>query len=149
MIELDYPKRLVNFTKIFPIVSSVIVLATLYKMEIYELTCSTRFVFFPLSITSPLTLLTLLIIVIASFTVFKYESKGSEIMILICSLLGFPSIFLTNIDPIKLLCGPYKTIFLPSIYLLVLIYAVMLGLSIYLLVVKNRFQKTTPIPEKK
>ncbi len=145
MLDLVYSKRLVNFTKIFPIIGSVISLATPYKLEIYEWTCINRFLFYPTSFTSPLTLLTLLVIVIVSFTVFKKEKTYySELLMLICSILGLPSIYLSNIGQPLLLCGPFQSIFLPSLYLLVLTYTIMFTLSIYLLNKKIKFLNEIP-----
>jgi len=150
MLEENYPKWLRRFTQIFSIIGTVIITATPFKKEIYEWACVTRFVFFPVNIITPPAIIGMIVITILSFYIFKAQNLVGEITILFISIIGIPSVAFANYGiVIMLLCGPYTDVFLPSYYISIAIFAVLIGLSIYLLVRKVSILKTIPKPSSK
>ena len=140
MIE-NYPKWIRSFTKIIPFVSSIVIMGTPYKIEIYEWTCEIRFLFYWTNLLTPFILLSLIMITISSRLVFIATSRRYEIIMLTFSLLGLPSVICANWGQITgLLCGPFVPFLIPTYYLSIVFFIVFLILSIYLLVKKNNIR---------
>ncbi len=137
----NYPKWIRSFTKIFPFVSSIIIMGTPYKIEIYELICEIRFLFYWTNLLTPFILLSLIMITISSLLVFTTTSRRYEIIMLTFSLIGLPSVICANWGQvIGLLCGPFVPFLIPTYFLSIVFFIVFLILSIYLLVKKNNIR---------
>ena len=140
MIE-NYPKWIRTFTKIFPFVSSIVILGNPYKLEIYEWTCETRFLFYWTNLLTPFILLSLIMITISSRLVFNTTSRKNEIVLMTFSLIGLPSVICANWGQLTgLLCGPFVPFLLPTYYLSIIFFIVFLIMSIYLLIKKNNIR---------
>lgn len=140
-MEENYPKWIRSFTKIFPFVSSIVIMGTPYKIEIYEWTCDTRYVFFWTNMLTPFIILCLVMICKSSLLVFNTTSKRNEIIMMIFSLIGLPSIICANWGHLAgWLCGPFVPILMPTYYLSIVFFIVFLFVSIYLLRKKNEIR---------
>ena len=124
-MEENYPKWIRSFTKIFPFVSSIVIMGTPYKIEIYEWTCETRYLFYWTNMLTPFIILSLIMIIISSLLVFNTASRRYEIIMLTFSLIGLPSIICTNWGQITgLLCGPFVPFLIPTYYLSIVFFIV-------------------------
>jgi len=137
----NYPKWIRAFTKIFPFASSIVIMGTPYKMEIYEWTCHTRFLFYWTNLLTAFIILSLIMITISSLLVFNTTSRKNEIIMMTFSIIGLPSVICANWGQlIGLLCGPFVPILLPTYYLSIIFFIVFLIMSIYLLIKKNNIR---------
>ncbi len=140
MIE-NYPKWIRAFTKIFPIVSSIVIMGTPYKIEIYEWSCDIRYLFYWTNMLTPFILLSLILITISSFLVFNTASRRYEIIMMTSSIIGLPSVICSNWGQLTgLLCGPFVPFLIPTYYLSIVFFLVFLIMSIYLLLKKNKIR---------
>ena len=140
-MEENYPKWIRTFTKIFPFASSLIIMGTPYKLEIYEWTCHTRFLFYWTNFLTAFIILSLIMITISSRLVFNTTSRKNEIVMMTFSLIGLPSVICANWGQLTgLLCGPFVPFLLPTYYLSIIFFMVFLIMSIYLLRKKNQIR---------
>lgn len=136
-----FSERTRIFTILISCICSILIMATPYRMDVYYWTCSKHFYFFPTSIF-PLMFISQVIIIISSFLMFKKKKTIFEIIIIVSSLLGLPGVVLGDFGQvIFLLCGPARTIFLPTTYFALLYFLFMSIWSSILLVKKKELIK--------
>ncbi|NHJ47974.1 MAG: hypothetical protein FK733_09315 [Asgard group archaeon] len=111
-----YKKQTFNFTIIFSCISSILIMSTPYRMDIYDWTCSKHFHWLLMSL-SPLLLFSLISIVVSSFLMNYKKNLAYEKLIIISSIFSIPGVILGDLGQfIFLLCGPFQPIYLPTTY---------------------------------
>jgi ABC-type tungstate transport system substrate-binding protein len=102
-------------TILVSIIGSLIVLCTPYKMEVYS-DVSRSFYFFPVTIF-PVLIICLTLIVTSSFLAFRKANTRYEIIMIVSSLLGIPSLILSDATQVILsTCTSPKIVYLSALY---------------------------------
>ncbi|MBK5114565.1 MAG: hypothetical protein KGD59_11530 [Candidatus Heimdallarchaeota archaeon] len=110
-----YLKELRLATILVSIIGSVIILCTPYRMDVFN-EVSRHFYFFPVTIF-PVLIICLILIVTSSFLAFRKTNTRYEIIMIVSSLLGIPSLIVSDATQVILsTCISPKIVYLSAFY---------------------------------
>ncbi|NHJ47971.1 MAG: hypothetical protein FK733_09300 [Asgard group archaeon] len=122
-----YSKKIQLFTIIISCLCSIIILITPYRKDTFNDMARYIRIYWLIKSVLPLMLLSLVFIIVSSIVMGYKKNITYEILIIVSSAIGFPSIILADYSQVVFMsCGLQKTVYLPTIYFALVYFLFML-----------------------